>query len=96
MYGSEIGLVAVETTGMIGGDIIRDVTEVGIVAAGRGMTVTGNDVSGGRLGIHAHSVNYDRVPPGTVRHDEQPRILDNSVSDASHFALVIEEVGRRR
>ena len=91
VHGSELGLVAVETTSTIAGNTIRDVTEVGIVAVGHGMTVSGNDFSGGRLGIHVRSINYDRVPPGTVRHDEPPRILDNSVADASHFALVIED-----
>lgn len=90
MSGSELGLIAVETTCTFVGNTIHDVTEVGIVAAGQGMTVAGNDISGGRLGIHAHSIDYDQVPPGTVRHDKSPRILDNSISDASHFALVIE------
>ncbi len=91
MSGSELGLVAVETTGTFVGNTIHDVTEVGIATIGQGMTVTGNDISGGRLGIHARSINYDRVPPGTVRRDEPPHIVDNSVADVSHFALVIED-----
>jgi len=91
VYGSELGFVVVETTSTIAGNAVRDVTEAGIEAVGQGMTVTGNDFSGGRLGIHVRAINYDRVPPGTVRHDEPPLILDNSIEDASHFALVIED-----
>jgi parallel beta-helix repeat protein len=91
VHGSELGIRAIETTSTVSGNTIRDVTEVGILAAGQGMTVTGNDISGGRLGIHALAIDYSQVPSGTPRHDEPPRILDNSVADASHFALVIEE-----
>ncbi len=91
LSGSELGLRALETASTIARNTIHDVTEVGIVAAGHGMTITGNDISGGRLGIHALAIDYDRVTPGIVRHDEPPRILDNLVADASHFALVIED-----
>ncbi|MEX1295334.1 MAG: right-handed parallel beta-helix repeat-containing protein, partial [Candidatus Limnocylindrales bacterium] len=91
VHGSGLGVRAIETTSTIAGNTIRDVTDVGILAAGQGMTVTDNDISGGRLGIHALSIDYRQVPPFAPRFDEPPRILDNSISEASHFALVIEE-----
>jgi hypothetical protein len=91
VHGAELGLRAIETPSTIVGNTIYDATETGILAAGLGMVVTGNDISGGRVGIHTISLTYDRIPPGSLRYDEPPRILDNSVSDASYFALVIEE-----
>lgn len=89
LHNGELGVLSLETPSTIRDNTVFDVSETGIVAAGHGMTIQGNDIRGGRIGIHAHAI--DDLPPEVRELEAEPQLVGNTVADASHFAVVIED-----
>ena len=87
--GGELGVVAVESPSTIRGNTISNISETGIGLIGDGMIVEGNIVTGGRIGVHVE--NPDDFPTDVPAIEEPPRIVDNTITEATHFGLVIED-----
>jgi hypothetical protein len=87
--GGELGVLVVETPTIIDGNTISEFSETGILIVGDGMIVEGNTVTGGRIGIHLE--NPDDFPPDVPAIEEPPRVIGNTIAEASHFGLVIDE-----
>jgi hypothetical protein len=85
--GTEIGVVAVETSTTVRGNTIADVSDIGIVTDGDGMVIEDNVISGGRIGVNLD--DPDDFPSEVPALDEPPVVVDNTIRDASHFGIAV-------
>lgn len=84
------GIVAVESGGIIRDNTIMDAGEYGIYTVGEGMTVEGNTVEGGRVGLFAMLLPPPAHPRATD-YQAGPFVSGNIITGASHFGVLIEE-----
>lgn len=81
------GIIVIESDAIIRGNTVTNAEDAGIVVEGNGITAEDNTVQGARVGMVAGVPNG--YPPNAPRSDEPSRIVGNTVTDASHFGLLV-------
>jgi parallel beta-helix repeat protein len=90
IIGPQVGIVVLEAAVSIRDNTVTDAQEVGLYVAGDGVLVEGNRIEGGRMGMHLEA-DPGHFPDDRRFLEERTRIEGNTISDASHFGMVIEE-----
>ncbi len=81
------GIIVLETDAIIRDNTVTNAVDAGIVVEGNGITAEDNTVVGARVGIVAGIPNG--YPPNAPRLDEPAQIMGNTVTDASHFGILV-------
>lgn len=81
------GIHVIETDAVIRDNTISDSVDTGMSVQGHGISASGNTITGGRVGVLAAVPNG--YPPGAPRFDTRSAVIDNVITDATHFGIVV-------
>ena len=89
--GAADGIIVVESGGAVRGNTVTDSQDNGIRTIGEGMTIEGNTIDGGRTGIFAMTL-FGEAHPRATDYQAGPFVSDNTITGASHFGVLVEDV----